>query len=175
MNKNLRVLAWAAYAVALLLIVLPFVDILVTVLPVRLGEVQWRFGVAGLVANGLTLPLAGVLLVLATAAASGHRLVARIFAVLSLVGALVGVVGLIMLTLDMIELRNQVRVETLPRFDAAGIGAIVKYSLGVVTALLLGVGGWKAARRVPPGATSRGAGTRETAEDTGVLLSSRGS
>jgi hypothetical protein len=169
-NSKLKSLTWAAYAVAFLLIALPAMNVATTVLPFQWGQVQWRFGLAGIVANSLVLPLTGVFLALSTAALRDHRKTARTIAVFSLLAAFAGVLAVIMLSLDVLQLRPDVRVEALPRFDTTAGIAIAAYVLGIIGAILLGVGGWKAGRRSARAAAPPPRKTADHDEDSGVLV-----
>jgi hypothetical protein len=143
---KLRPLAWAAYAVAFLLITLPMVDLLLSVWPLRFGQANWRFGTAGLLSQALLLMLLGMLLALATAALVGHRRVSQVLAGLALAGSALGALAMLMFGLDGLQVRSGVRVEAMGGFDRAAIVAIGKYAVATVTALLMGIGGLKVSR-----------------------------
>jgi hypothetical protein len=171
LTSKLRPLGWAAYAVAFLLIVFPLADTFVGVWPPRIGEVTWRFGAAGLVSRSVMTPLFGTLVALVTAALLEHRLLARVLSLGAFIGAILGILAMVMFGLDAIQARSGVRPEAIPAFDTATISAFAKYIVGTITAVLLGVGGWKAAgkRSAPAGAAS-GKASQEAASP--VLVSS---
>ena len=54
-----RWVALSAYLLALSMVLGPLVDLVTTVLPVRLGDVTWRYGFTGLAAGYLLTPLLG--------------------------------------------------------------------------------------------------------------------
>lgn len=162
---KLRPLAWAAYAVSFLLIVLPVVDLLLSVWPLRLGQATWRFGTVGLMSQTLMLMLLGMLLALATAALVGHRLVSQLLAWLALTGSVLGAVAMLMFGLDGLQVRSGVRVEAMGGFDRAAIVAIGKFALATGTALLMGIGGLKVSRtrdREPVARSARSARTESS-------------
>lgn len=146
MNPKLRPLGWAAYAVAALLVVMPLTDTFLGVWPMRVGQVTWRFGAAGLLSRALMTPLFGLLIGLVTATLLEHRIMTRVLSIVAFLGALLGVLAMVMFGLDALQARSGVRPEALTAFDTAWIVALIKYFLGTITAILLGVGGWKAAR-----------------------------
>lgn len=170
MNRTFRVLAWPAYAVASLLIAVPLANIAPGMVPFDVDIVQWRFRVAGMVASSIALPVLGVLLGVTAAHMLGHLRTARALAVFSFLAAATGVLAIGMFALDSVQLRPEVRVEALPGFDASVIAGIVKFGLGTIVSIILGVGAWKAGRR-PPGGVARthGAGRRDES-DRGVLI-----
>lgn len=146
-RHKLRPLIWVIYAVALLFVVVPLTDVLMNALPMRIGDVTWRFGAAGLLSNVLMLPIFGVLMAVTAAVLVGHRLLARTLAVLAFLGAVLGGLAIAMFFLDAIETRGAVRPEAVDIFYVAAGAALGKYVLGTITAVLLGVGAWKASRR----------------------------
>lgn len=170
MNSKLRPLGWAAYAVAFLLVLMPLADTVLGVWPPRVGEVTWRFGAAGLISRAIMTPLFGMLVALTTAAILEHRVMARILASLSFVAAVLGVLAMIMFGLDALQARSGVRPEAISAFDIASTAAFLKYILGTITAVLLGIGGWKAGRKRHTAAAPATSG-KVKEDDSRVLVS----
>jgi hypothetical protein len=156
-----RFLGAPAYFMGLVLVLFPLAESVLVVLPVRAGEVSWRFGATGLLSRALITPLLGILLVLAAALLLDHRRVLRVIAIISAVGALV-LAGLIALfVLDALQMRAQVPPEAKTSFDLATISSAVKQ---VVTVALLAVfarAGWKASRSVPGARATTGSRTAD--------------
>lgn len=177
MNTKLRPLAWAAYAVALLLIIMPLVELVLGIWPLRIGQLNWRFGAAGLVSQSVMTPLLGMLLAVATAAAVGHRLLARVLSGIAVAGGILGILAIAMFTLDALEARASVRPEAMVAFDRATIVAGMRYSLGTITAFLLGIGGWKASRKGSRAAAAVGSAPkpRTSGDDPRVLIGAKDS
>lgn len=175
MNTKLRPLAWAAYAVALLLIIMPLVEVVLGIWPLRVGQVNWRFGAAGLVSQSVMTPLLGLFLAIATAALVGHRIAARVLSVIALAGGIMGILAIAMFGLDALEARASVRPESMTAFDRASIVAGVRYILGTVTAFLLGIGGWKASRKSsrPAAAARDSSAAGASGADSRVLIGSK--
>ncbi len=171
MNTKLRPLAWAAYSVAFILIVVPLTEVLLGIWPLRIGQVNWRFGAAGLVSQSVITPLLGMLLAVTTAALVEHRVTARVLAGFALLGGVLGALALAMFSLDALEARSAVRTESLQAFDKAAVVAAVKFVLGSISAVLLGVGGWKASRRHGGEAAARE--RKSASDDSPVLVGAR--
>lgn len=143
-----RHLALPGYGIATMLILIPLADTVVGTLPLRAGDVAWRFGAAGLFSRAIMTPLLGLFLCAAIAAALDHRRVIRVVAVMSGVTALLlmGVVGLFML--DALQMRSQVRPDAKPAFDTATALALAKYGAGILLLTVFAIRAWKASRKV---------------------------
>ena len=151
MDAQNRPLAWSAYGVALLLIVIPLADSSLGVMPFRFDSSTWRFGAVGLVSRALMTPIFGLLVAITTAAVFRHRRAARAFAVLAFLGATGTLVAVVAFGLDAIQTRAQVKSEAAGAFDLASGLALAKYLAGCAVLTLLGFAGWKAGRRPSPG------------------------
>lgn len=144
--RRYRLLGWAAYGVALLLILLPILDSFLGVWPFHPEQVTWRFGAVGLFSRAVMTPVLGLLLGIVTAAAFESPAVMRLFSAFSFVGALLALAALGIFILDATQTRTQVVAEATAAFNAASGVAVIKYGLGAVLCALLGIGGWRAAR-----------------------------
>lgn len=144
---------------ALLLMIFPMIEVFVTSLPMRIGVAQWRFGVEGLVTNGLFFPLIGILLLLA---AAGHAESPRRMTVVFWVGVFMAVALLALMasfTLDALQLYAVIPAKTRPSFRHAVGLALARAFLAVLT---LGVVA-AAAKRMSREARPARAGTPESA------------
>jgi hypothetical protein len=155
---RLKALVWPGYIVAALLIILPLTDTLLSVWPIRLGDVSWRFGATGLFSRALMTPLLGLLLILAVALMSGHRRVTRGVAIVGGLAVITIIGTSVMFLLDAIQMRTQVRPEAKTAFDVASIVALAKYGLAMLTALAFAIPAWKASRK-PDGKLAPSAGS----------------
>jgi hypothetical protein len=145
-----RPLIAAAYLVALLMVLLPMIEILLSVWPLRFNQTAWRFGTVGLFSQAAMTPLVGAILLFATAFFLGHR------KSLLAAGVVTGIIAVVLLAtiplfgLDAVQMRSQVRAETTRAFDISAMLAAIKlFGLFVVSALLT-VGAIKAARNNAP-------------------------
>lgn len=144
--KANRSLVFVFYAMTVLMITLPLLETLLTVWPVRLGDVAWRFGAAGLFSRALMTPLLGLTLLTVLALVLAHRKAMMTTAVLALLGALVLVVADVLFVLDALQMRAQVRAEARTAFDLASLLAFFKISTSFVVTAVLALAAWKVAR-----------------------------
>jgi hypothetical protein len=106
--RNISSLRGPAYVVAGLLMLFSVLDVVLTVLPLSPGNVNWRFGVAGLAAAGLVGVLLAVLLAYVVALLTGQRRTLRVLAGLSILAAALALAFLAVLLLDAIQLSGSV-------------------------------------------------------------------
>lgn len=152
----------AGYLVALLLVAVPVVDALTRTLPVRFGAETWRMGTLGIVFNTMATPLLGVFLGMLIAATLDHRRTLWAITLVSLVAALVSLVAMGGFVLDYVQLRAGVTDAAMRGFDAAARKAIGVGLAGVVTAVVLGISGWRTARRI--------SGAHRDADNVGLVV-----
>ncbi len=89
-----RSIVWAIYAVALVLLVSPLVDLIGAIWPPRMGEVSWRFGAFGLTTGALVSPILGLAMLKVAGVLLEHRAVVRTVAAIDLILLLVLLGGL---------------------------------------------------------------------------------
>lgn len=131
-----RPVAWACYALALLLCLAPLGDLAAGLGSLNPGQVPWRFGAAGLLSGALVLPMLGLGLVLAAALLLEHRGVLRVFMGVSTLLLAVVLLMLVVFALDSLQVRVQVRQDAKRAFDLAAAKAAVTF---VLEAIVLGV------------------------------------
>ena len=141
-----RALTAAAYLVALTLIILPLVEVTMSVWPLRFGETAWRYGTFGLLSQAATTPIVGAIMLFATAYALGHRRTLLFSGIMAAVVALALLIGLPVFALDAVQMRTQVRAQTMRAFDLSSVLATIKLSILFAVFLLLAVGSIKATR-----------------------------
>jgi hypothetical protein len=144
--KQNRQLKAATYLVVFLLIVVPLLEVVLSVWPLRWGQTNWRFGTVGVLSQALITPLLGVVLVVAAAYYLEQR---RLLNTISLLAGLAGLfllVALVLFPLDALEMRARVRPESKSAFDASSALALFKLSSILVVCVLLAIGCRKAAR-----------------------------
>jgi hypothetical protein len=114
------------YFVALLLVATPLMDFVTSILPLRTGDIEWRFASVGLLSGFLLTPLLGVALAMAVAHIATHRRFQRVMAVLNLAIAAIFVVLLLFFLLDIFQLRSAVEPEAAEAFAGAASKAVIK-------------------------------------------------
>ena len=149
------ILLKAGYLVALLLVLVPVSDAVARTWPLRPGDERWRFGTLGIVFNAMVTPLLGVFLAMVTAALLEQFRTLRVIAVVTLVAAVLTLVAIPAFGLDYLQLRATVTAEAMAGFDAAARKAIAVGLVSGAVALVLGISGWRAARQVHAGHSSR--------------------
>lgn len=90
-----RPLGLTVVAVAVFLILVPFLNVGLGVLPIRPGMRDWRFGTWGLLLGALTLPVLGVGLLGLGGVLRGSQGTLRVAAVVSAALALMAAIGLV--------------------------------------------------------------------------------
>jgi hypothetical protein len=159
-----RPLTAVLYCVAGLMIIVPTVEVVLSVWPLRMGVTSWRFGTLGLLSQAIMTPLLGFVVLIATAFALGHRRALTATAVLTGLLALLLLVALPFFALDAIQMRVQVRREALRAFDLSAVLASIKLFASFIVMVLAAVGTVKALKR----STAR----RSTAAAEGPLIAS---
>lgn len=156
--ERFRHIVIPGYLLAAMFIILPLVDTLVGVWPIRLSEVSWRFGVAGLYAQVLSSVMLGLTLILVVSLIAESRVVSKALAATAGVAALAMAVASVMFVLDAMQMRAQVNPQALRGFDMASALALFKYGLAATVASVLAFAGWRAGQ-----ASSRPVATRSAA------------
>jgi hypothetical protein len=154
MNRY-RYFAWAAYLVALSLILIPIMDAAAETWPLHFSNAQWRFGALGLLSNALMMPSVGILIVLGVAIAAEHDRFLRLSGWLCAVCAALVVFALAAFVLDAIQTRVNVRPEALTSFLVASMTAAGKMILVIVTLVTCAIAGTRTARTTAPQRSAR--------------------
>ena len=144
--ESLRRLTPAAYAVAVVFLLSPVVDVVANVSPMEPGSIQWRFGAVGIMSNYLISAIFGLLLGTLLAAATGRRTMLWVFATLNIVTALVLLATALLFGLDVLQLKNVVRPEAAAMFKIGSAKAAFKIVTAAIALLMLGIGGFRTAR-----------------------------
>lgn len=138
----------AAYALALVMVVMPLSDIALGLAPLQFGSIRWRVGATGLVTGALLLPVTGLFLALTAAHFLQHRRTQFLLTAIAGIGAIAMLVALVFFTLDTLQLRNDVNPARWKMYDRAAIKGIVSQILLVLLLGLMSIGGWRASRAV---------------------------
>jgi hypothetical protein len=154
MESN-KPLARAGYLLAAILVLIPLIDGVMQLLPLRLGDERWRFGAVGSLSNLMLVPLLGFLLAIAVASFSDARRTKRV------IGTICGILAFCIAALSVLFILDYFQVRTIvtPKFQhataVATTSALIKNLVSVLTLVLLsraGFAGPKAtiARKVAP-------------------------
>jgi hypothetical protein len=139
-----RTVVGALIPVALLLIASPLADLMAALLPMRPGEVSWRFGAYGLLTNALVTPIVGLAIILVVSGVQQRERLTAAAAVISGLGALLLVGGFALFVLDYLQLRQAVGRAARGPYDSAAIKAMIVSVLEAAVLLWLASVGFRA-------------------------------
>jgi hypothetical protein len=139
MSSRGRTLVGVLVPVALLLIASPAADLVAALLPMRPGEVSWRFGAYGLITNSLITPILGLAIILVVSEHLEWTRSMTVTAAVCAVLALILFAGFALFVLDYIQLRQAVGRAARGPYDAAAFKAMLVAALeaGVLLAMSL--------------------------------------
>ncbi len=152
------------YLFGFLLFFWPLADLLTNTFPVRLGSLAWRYGFGGLLAAYLTTPILGLLLLMGAAYGLRHVRTLRLLSVFDILMALGILVVMVVFALDLLQVRAGRPPAARAAVLAGGIVAIAKHFSAALVLGLLGVGGWRTARKWSDG------GRRRSETDTAARI-----
>lgn len=155
-GSSLQPSPWAVralYLFALVLVVMPMLDLVTTVLPARPGEFSWRYGAFGLMAGYLHTPMLGLVLGLVVAYWVEHRWVLKLGGVVAGLGALFLGLVMVVFALDVLQMRGMRAEEVQSAVLAGGLLQEIKYLSAALVLAPLGYGAWQTAGK--PRASSR--------------------
>jgi hypothetical protein len=140
----------ALYAAAVVVLLDQAAELFVSLTPVRVGDIRWRFGAFGLVVGRTTTAVLVDILVIVAALGLGHRGFLRAWAILHLIVAGVLLIGLGGFALDAIELHRLTNPEVTSSFELAAGRAAVVVGVAVVYCVWAAVATLRATRIAMP-------------------------
>jgi hypothetical protein len=160
-----RSVVGALIPVALLLILSPMADLMAALLPMRAGEVSWRFGAYGLLTNALVTPIVGLAIIEVVASLQHRRNVTATIAAMCGLLALLLVGGFALFVLDYLQLRTAVGANARGPYDSAAIKAMIVAAIESVVLLWLAITGFRAS-----GIADSARGHRRGGERVGLVV-----
>lgn len=139
-------LAGPLYAVAALLVVIPLIDVVLSVPPPELSNAQWRFAAVGVLSGYTLTPVLGLAMGFVIAAFLKQHAVQRWLVAATLSGAAILLALSAGFLLDMSELRLSIPNDGRAAFQSAWIRAIIKLALSIIALVYIG---WRARRMIP--------------------------
>jgi hypothetical protein len=139
-------LAGPLYLLAGMLVLLPWVDFILTVPPADLTNAQWRFDALGLLSEYSLVPVLGIAVALVVSAIRKQYSLQRALVIACLTIAVLFLVLSIAFLRDMDDARAYVKADDMPAFSSATTRAIIKLLL---TSISLAYLGWRARRMIP--------------------------
>jgi hypothetical protein len=143
-----RSFAVPGYLVLGTMIVFPLLDSVLTVWPLRPGEVSWRFGAIGIFSRGLMTPLFGLVLLYGLALIYEHRVAQRVVAVVAAIAAPAVASACALFVLDALQMRGQVQPQMKAAFDVASTVALGKLLVMATITAVLCVAAFRSSRSV---------------------------
>lgn len=134
------------YFIAALLIATPLMDFATSVMPLRLGSLEWRFASVGLLSGFLLTPLLGLVIAIAVASYADHMRFLRLLSLFNGAIAIVFLVVLILFVLDIVQLRSVVQDQARAAFQSAATKAVVKHLCFIVAIGWLAIRGFRASQ-----------------------------
>jgi hypothetical protein len=159
------------YLCGLLLVVVPFVQVGVQLWPLRLDNIQWRFGAANALSSVLLLPYLGLSLAALLARMTGSRGVGIAVGAVASVFTLGLVASLGLFVLDAQELKAIVQDQAMQSFEGTTLRVMTVTALFVVAFAMLAVVAFLA--RGSGGAiraTGRSKGSPSREEGVGLIV-----
>lgn len=135
-----------AYLIFILGAVLPLVELVLAVSPLKPTQVMWRFGAVGLFASAAAAPLIMLLLLYGVALAAEDRRVLYVIGSLAALAAAILLVSSGAFALDALQMKRQVTPGAMTKFAVASVQAFVKLVVQGVAAAVLAMSALRAAR-----------------------------
>ena len=123
--------------------VLPLMDLIISLLPLRPTTLMWRFGAVGLLASAIGAPLLVLFLIFVLAYFSGDRKVMIACTALAGVIALFMFAGAGTFALDALQMKRRIQAAAQARFIMASGQALLKMGLQGLAALVLAVSSFR--------------------------------
>ena len=155
-GRNGRALGFALYAVCGLFLVSPALDLMAAVLPAKIGNIQWRFGLMVNVSPTIMTGAISLAMFAVLGLMFAHRRVLQSVGAISLVLALVYVGMMGVFALDLLQLRKAVPPDRQTAFMITSGKCMLQVMAGSVALLMLGLGSFWATRAKGNSATVEG-------------------
>jgi len=139
-------LAAPLYVVAMMLILIPAADFLLSVPPPEPSSIQWRFAAVGLLSGYTMTPILGLALALVVSVVAKQVALQRLLVITCLMLAVILLFLSVGFMLDVVQLRASIPQDGRPAFNSAWTRAIIKHGLSAGTLAYLG---WRARRMLP--------------------------
>jgi hypothetical protein len=146
MNKQTdswKYFLWPTYVVAFVLLVVPLIDALHSIWPLRPGILQWRFGSVGVVSGGIMTPLLAELLIFSVAVILGHRWLQIGLASINALVAVIVMCVIILFALDSVQQSAAVRPDAMLSFKIAVAKTFLRLILTALATGSLAFAGYK--------------------------------
>ena len=141
--RNIRLPGYLILGIAM---VLPLLDLLVSVMPLRPSTVVWRFGAVGLYSSAIGAPLLLLFFIYVLAQLSGDKKITVFVGVISTLIALSLVAAAGAFVLDALQMRQRMQPAAQTKFMTASVLAVIKIALEGLASLALAFSAFRASR-----------------------------
>jgi hypothetical protein len=163
--RHLRVPGYLFFGIAM---ILPLLDLLVSVYPIRLGTVVWRFGAVGFLSGAIGAPLLILFFIFALALFAGDRKVIMTVGVVAALIALLLVAGTGSFALDALQMKRRIQAAAQQRFVMVAMQAMLKIILQAISAIVLSITAFRTLKN-----WKRVTNTRTESRGSGSLMMGR--
>ncbi len=150
--RYLRVPGYLFFGIAMLL---PVLDLLISIYPWHIGTVVWRFGAVGLFSSAVGAPLLVLFFIFALALFAGDRNVVIAVGVIAALIALLLVSGAGSFALDALQMNRRVQAAAQERFMMASLQALLKLVLESITSIVLALSAFRSLKKAKGVAVQR--------------------
>jgi hypothetical protein len=130
--RPLAPLALPTYLVALMLAILPLMELGSAIGSFLPGDLRWRFGAVGLVSGSIAGVVLGLFLAVVAAHLLQHRWALRVLSIAAGIAAFLFLCLIALFTLDALQVRGQVQPQALRSFAIASFRALLSLGVGFV-------------------------------------------
>jgi hypothetical protein len=145
-DESLQRFTRALFPVALVLLLVPLVDLALRSMPPQVGTLQWRFATVGLLLGNYGTILLGAALAGLAAAITGNRTVLRVVGIFAIVMAVFTVAVLLMFALDAVQIRRLAAPNFKRPILTSSAGALFNGVIGTIAWVAIGRGALAASR-----------------------------
>lgn len=138
-TERVRRLRAPGYVILCIAMVLPLVDMFMSVMPMKPAMVAWRFGTVGLFASAVGAPLLVLFLIYVLALSVGDLKVVVVCGAVAALLALLLIGGTGTFALDALQMKARVQAAGLPRFYTASAQAVIKLILQGIASVVLAI------------------------------------
>ena len=135
--------------------VLPLLDFIVMLMPLRPATVMWRYGAVGLLSSAIGVPLLMLFFIYVLAYFCGDRKIMVLCAVLATVVVLFMIVGTGTFALDALQMMRRIQEAAQPKFLMASAQAMTKLALEGLAAIILAVSAFRTLKGAKAAPASR--------------------
>lgn len=135
--RRFSFLGAVAYLVAALLVIMPLLDVTISLMPFHAGDLIWRFGAIGVLSGGVMMSLLGLFVAIAAAVSLEHRGMVKLTGAVAALACVVYLGFVVMFLLDAMNVRSLIAAEVQEAFGIASVAALFKHVCGVIGAGLV--------------------------------------